>query len=65
MKNGWGRVYPTHVGGGFLEFFLQIYRLWFVGGKHCGEDVAGHDEGISAWTCTKNCIYRRMVDRRG
>ena len=23
------------------------------------------EEGISAWTCTKNCIYRRMVDRRG
>ena len=20
LKNGWGRVYPTHVGGGFLEF---------------------------------------------
>ena len=25
--------------------FSQIYRLWFVGGKHCGEDVAGYDEG--------------------
>ena len=42
LKNGRGRVYPTHVGGGF---FSQIYRLWFVGGKHSGEDVAGHDEG--------------------